>query len=95
MTLPTQHDICITKEESIGVLGYLNNYLIGIQNISGYPIECTGFFDVKNRSTKIRLQHEEVLRMHVDITECIRNKFMPYIRTEQDISIRSLWNETG
>lgn len=92
MTLPIQEDIVVTK--GIGVLGYMNNFLIGIQNISGHPVTCTGHFAPGTQET-IELQDEETLRMRVDIGQCIRDRFMPYIQTDKDIKLRTLWAETG
>lgn len=76
--------------EEIGVFGYVGNVLESITNAGPECIDIQLSVSPDEKK-QVCLQPEETLRLDVDIDRCIRQRFMPHVKTSQDLELRVSW----
>ena len=77
--------------EEVGVLGYHGHTLCAVKNISGRPIRCTLVLGHKDRRP-LQLDDDERYELGLDITPCIKRRFVPYVETNETINLAVEWD---
>lgn len=82
--------LTIRKSDGIGVFGYKAGVLESITNESPKTVDLTIAASV-GETKRIVLQEKETYRLDIDIWQCIRDRFMPYVEAETDVLLSVAW----
>lgn len=90
-----QEEILCVPKGQLDVFGYKSGCLQSVTNAGDDTISCT--IGCRPSVTKeITLQPSETYTLDIDIWQCIRDRFMPYVEapSDQDIVLRLIWHAT-
>lgn len=87
-------DFLAVKRDGVGVFGYKADVLHSITNESPRAVAFT-LATAKDTMHHITLQTGETRDLDIDIWECVRNRFMPYVETEEDLLLSIAWQSQG
>jgi hypothetical protein len=82
-----------TAEEEYAVTGYVTGTLVGLENAGQTPVKFE-FAPARDEQYAVCLRPGERHSVEIDVFRCIRDKFMPFVKTTEDIRLSVVW-ETG
>lgn len=82
--------LTIRKSDGIGVFGYKAGRLRSITNEGPRPVTvCIAVSP--GTTTRVVLQENETYDLDIDIWQCIRDRFMPYVEACDDVLLSVTW----
>jgi len=82
--------LTVRKSDGLCVFGYKAGFLRSVTNESPGTI-CLRITCAEHDTKHVVLQEKETCDLNVNIWECIRNRFMPYVETEDDVLLSVAW----
>ena len=82
----------LKKEDEYAVTGYFGETLVGVRNPGCADIRFT-FGISRDVERDVHLCPGQQYDVWIDALECIKQRFMPYIKATEDIQVEAIWQE--
>jgi hypothetical protein len=84
--------INLKKEDEYAVTGYFGETLVGVRNLGSADIRFT-FGISQDVERDVHLYPGQQYDVWIDALECIKQRFMPYIKATEDIQVEAVWQK--
>lgn len=82
--------LTIRQADGIGVFGYKAGILKSVTNESPRTVDLI-IASAPDDTRQIVLKEKETYTLDVDIWQCIRDRFMPYVEAKDDVLLSVAW----